>query len=54
MVTVVRRFMFVLCKKDVIDNENRDIVTYTAGKRYEAKIITDEIYLPEIIQVNLD
>jgi hypothetical protein len=34
--------MLVLCKKDVIDSENGDKVSYSAGKKYEAKIIADD------------
>ena len=34
--------MFVLCKKDVIDFENGDKVSFSAGTKYEAKIIADD------------
>ncbi len=34
--------MFVLCKKDVVDYEKGNEVSYKAGEKYEAKIVADD------------
>lgn len=34
--------MFVLCKKDVIDTENNNEISYASGKLYESKIVLDQ------------
>ncbi len=44
--------MFVLCKKEVIDSENGNKVSYSAGKNMKQKLLQMKIYSQKTILVN--